>query len=217
MRIKETAALSGMDGAAFRFCLYKSLFFGYDKKKARERKCRIIMTPIQLITGNLCSLIAMFTDSISNTRKTTRAVLLFQSISQGLYGIGSVVLGGYSGAVQNAVSILRNFVAIRKINSKVLQWALAILGVALGVCFNNLGLVGWLPIVANLEYTLAVFYFKDNQRALKIAFLVTVALFGIFNGFIYNVVGVVTNSVVLITGIVALARKENQEDSYGKP
>lgn len=175
------------------------------------------MTPIQLITGNLCSLIAMFTDSISNTRKTTRAVLLFQSISQGLYGIGSVVLGGYSGAVQNAVSILRNFVAIRKINSKVLQWALAILGVALGVCFNNLGLVGWLPIVANLEYTLAVFYFKDNQRALKIAFLVTVALFGIFNGFIYNVVGVVTNSVVLITGIVALARKENQEDSYGKP
>lgn len=174
------------------------------------------MTPIQLITGNLCSLVAMFTDSISATRKTARSVLLFQCIGQAFYGVGSIVLKGYSGAVQNAMSILRNFVAIKKINSKSLEWALVILGVVLGVYFNNLGLIGWLPIVANLEYTLAVFYFKDNDRALKIAFLITVAMFGMFNGFIYNVVGVITNAVVLITGIVALARKERQEDAHEK-
>lgn len=174
------------------------------------------MTPIQLITGNLCSLMAMFTDSVSATRKTSKSVLLYQCIGQAFYCIGSIVLKGYSGAVQNAMSILRNFVAIKKINSKFLEWALAILGVVLGVCFNNLGLIGWLPIVANLEYTLAVFYFKDNDRALKIAFLITVAMFGMFNGFIYNLVGVITNAVVLITGILALTRKEKQEDAHEK-
>lgn len=40
------------------------------------------------------------------------------------------------------------------------------------------------------------------------------AMFGTFNGFIYNLVGVITNAVVLITGIVALPRKEKQEESH---
>ena len=39
-------------------------------------------------------------------------------------------------------------------------------------------------------------------------------LMAIFNGFIYNLVGVITNAVVLITGIVALTRKEKQEESH---
>lgn len=169
-----------------------------------------MMHPIQLIIGNLCSLLAVFTDSISATRKTTRGVLLVQSVSQIIYGIGSVVLGGYSGAVQNAMSVLRNFVAIMKIDSKVLKWVMVILGVVLGALFNNLGIWGWLPILANLEYTLAVFYFKDNQRALKIAFLISVVLFAVFNGIILSIVGVVTNMIVLITGIIALVREKKE-------
>lgn len=169
-----------------------------------------MMHPIQLVIGNLCSLLAVFTDSISATRKTTRGVLLAQSVSQIIYGIGSVVLGGYSGAVQNAMSVLRNFVAIKKIDSKALKWVMVILGVVLGALFNNLGIWGWLPILANLEYTLAVFYFKDNQRALKIAFLISVVLFAVFNGIILSIVGVVTNMIVLITGIIALVRERKE-------
>lgn len=169
-----------------------------------------MMHPIQLIIGNLCSLLAVFTDSISATRKTTRGVLLVQSVSQIIYGIGSAVLGGYSGAVQNAMSVLRNFVAIKKIDSKELKWVMVILGVVLGALFNNLGIWGWLPILANLEYTLAVFYFKDNQRALKIAFLISVVLFAVFNGIILSIVGVVTNMIVLITGIIALVREKKE-------
>lgn len=169
-----------------------------------------MMHPIQLIIGNLCSLLAVFTDSISATRKTTRGVLLVQSVSQIIYGIGSAVLGGYSGAVQNVMGVLRNFVAIKKIDSKALKWVMVILGVVLGALFNNLGIWGWLPILANLEYTLAVFYFKDNQRALKIAFLISVVLFAVFNGIILSIVGVVTNMIVLITGIIALVREKKE-------
>lgn len=169
---------------------------------------------VVLVIGNLCSLIAMFTDSISNTRKTTKGVLTMQSFSQVSYGIGAVVLGGYSGAVQNGMSIIRNVIAIKKINSKLLEWVILILGVALGIVFNNNGIWGWLPIIANLEYTLAVFYFKDNERALKIAFLFAVTMFAVFNGVILSFVGVITNTIVLITGIVALCRKEKKEDTH---
>ena len=59
------------------------------------------MNTLSLITGNVCSLLAMITDSISSTRKTAKGVLWMQSISQMIYFVGTVILKGYSGAVQN--------------------------------------------------------------------------------------------------------------------
>ncbi|MBR5315880.1 MAG: YgjV family protein [Firmicutes bacterium] len=159
-----------------------------------------------ILLGNILSLLAMCSDSFSSSRKTTKGVLMTQNLSQVFYGLSSLVLGGYSAAVQNVVSILRNFVAMSKVNSKVIAWGLIALGVVLGVFFNNLGLVGWLPIIANFEYSIAVFKFKDNERALKSAFLVCCALFTIFNVFIYNVVGVISNTVVIISIITFLVK-----------
>lgn len=164
------------------------------------------MNEIHLIIGNVCSLLAMVTDSVSSTRKTAKGVLLVQSLSQLIYFIGTVVLKGYSGAVQNAVSILRNFVAIRDIRSKYVEWALVGLGVVLGLAFNNLGFMGLLPVIANFQYTIAVFRFQDNQRALKISFAIAVGMFAVFNIAIFNVVGVVSNSVVFVTTLAVLLK-----------
>jgi len=80
------------------------------------------MNSVSLIIGNLCSLLAMITDSISATRKTPKGVLLVQSLSQLIYCIGTVVLKGYSGAVQNAVSILRNFVEWQERSRHIMIW-----------------------------------------------------------------------------------------------
>ena len=168
------------------------------------------MNEIHLIIGNVCSLLAMVTDSISSTRKTAKGVLLVQSLSQLIYFIGTVVLKGYSGAVQNAVSILRNFVAIRDIRSKYVEWALVGLGVVLGLAFNNLGFMGLLPVIANFQYTIAVFRFQDNQRALKISFAIAVGMFAVFNIAIFNVVGVVSNSVVFVTTLSVLLKRDKK-------
>ena len=161
---------------------------------------------MELIIGNLCSLLAMATDSWSSAQKTAKRVLLVQCLSQLFYGVGNIVLKGYSGTVQNAVSILRNFVAIYKIESKFVEWFLLILGVVLGMAFNNLGLVGYLPIAANLIYTFAVFRFKDDERSLKLVFMVTIVMFIIFNFAILNVVGGITNSIVLVSLIIWLVK-----------
>ena len=164
-----------------------------------------------LLIGNLCSLLAMVTDGISSSRKTAKDMLLMQCVSQLLYGICTIVLKGYSGAVQNAVSILRNLIAIRGKESKAVEWGLAALAVILGFCFNNLGVLGWLPIVANLEYTLAVFRFKENERALKIAFLINTALYVVFNVVILNFVGAVSSVAVLIVTAMFLIKSRKRD------
>ena len=163
------------------------------------------MEHIDIVVGNACSLLAMGTDAISSAQKTAKRVLWMQTLSQVIYLTGTIVLKGYSGAVQNAVSIARNLVAIKKINSKVIQWVLVVLGVALGLIFNNLSWIGLLPVVANLQYTLCIFKFKDNETALKISFLISIAMFGVFNLAIKNYVGFCTNMAVAVLPAVMAA------------
>lgn len=164
------------------------------------------MNIVSIIFGNICSLLAMATDSISSTRKTPKSVLWVQNASQLFYCIGAIILKGYSGAAQNVVSILRNLVVIREINSRFLEWTLLILGVFLGLFFNNLGWVGLLPVIANLQYTITVFKFHDNERAIKVSFMLGAVMFSVFSLAIWNIVGLFTNLVVGVTTAVYLIK-----------
>ena len=164
------------------------------------------MNHLDLIVGNLCTLLAMGSNAISSTRKTAKGVLLMQTLSQGIYCISGIVLKGYSASVQNVVSILRNIAAIRKVNSKVLEWVLVALGLILGIVFNNRGLVGLLPVLGNLQYTLVIFRYPDRQRALKISFLISVLSFAVFNIVLWNFVGVASDLFVSITTAIMLIR-----------
>lgn len=159
-----------------------------------------------LIAGNLCSLLAMVTDAVSASRKTVKAVLAVQIIGQLIHGIGALLLKGYSGAVQNGVGILRNIAAVLDIRSRWVEWTLVGLAVVLGIGLNNLGWIGYLPVLANLQYTLAVFRFRERERVLKLSFLVSAALFTVFNAAIYNVAGVASNLIVAGTTVVFLVK-----------
>ena len=166
------------------------------------------MTALEVIIGNICSLCAMISDSISGTRKKRSQVLGIQMLSQIFYGVGSIVLKGYSSTVQNVVAILRNFAAMKNIKSKVIEWTLIVLGVVLGIVFNNLGLIGWLPIVANLEYSIAVFRFRNDARGIKIALIINMLMFTVFSFYIRNYAGIVGNTVVAAATAVALIREK---------
>ena len=166
------------------------------------------MGNIALIVGNLCTLLAMGFNALSSTRKTPKGVLLTQNISQGIYGISAIVLGGYSAAVQNVVSIVRNLVATSNRKSKFVEWLLVVLGVVLGIVFNNRSWVGLLPVVGNLQYTLAIFKFKDDERKIKFFFLLSVVAFVIFNFAIRNYVGMVSDMIVIVTTSIMLLKKE---------
>ena len=164
------------------------------------------MNYLNIILGNICSLLAMGTDSLSSAQKTTTRVLWVQNLSQVIYCVGAVFLNAYSACAQNLVSILRNLIAICKISSKWLEWTLTILGVVLGLVFNNRGWVGLLPIIANLQYTIVIFRFRGNERILKASFLVNALLFSVFNGAVLSIVGVFTNLVVAISAAISLVK-----------
>jgi Bacterial inner membrane protein. len=75
------------------------------------------------------------------------------------------------------VAVLRNLAAMKNIRSKIIEWILILLGVVLGILFFNRKLLGWLPILGNLEYSITVFRFKHNENALKIAFVINMVMY----------------------------------------
>lgn len=172
----------------------------------------------EVLIGNACSLGAMVTDAVASTRKKPKHILGIQIVSQFFYAAGSIVLKGYSSTAQNVVAVLRNVAAMSNINSRVVEWILIILGVALGVIFNNRGILGWLPIVANLEYSVAVFRFKNNERALKLSLIVNLLMYTAFSAVIQNYVGVGANFFVAVTAAVSLikGRKRKTEEQEGE-
>ncbi len=174
---------------------------------------------IDIIIGNVCSFCAMIANSVSGTRKKNGEILGIQIISFVFYGVGSFILKGYSSTVQNGVGILRNITAIKGIKNKTLgrivEWTLVALGVVLGAVFNNRGLVGWLPVIANLEYSVAVFKLKNSERLLRYAFIVNLLMYTVFAAFILDYVSIASNLVAAITTAIFLFksnRREKKED-----
>ena len=151
----------------------------------------------RLIVGNVCTVLAMACNAISSAGRSPKKVLWMQSASQAIYGISGIALQGYSATAQNVVSILRNLAALRNMKSKVLDWALV--GVVLGVACNNRGVIGLLPVIGNLQYTLAIFKFKTDERKIKIFFLISTVCFVVFNFAICNYVGALADAIVSVT------------------
>ena len=166
------------------------------------------MSETAIIIGNILSLCATISDSISGTRKKHSQIMYVQIVSQFFYGASSIVLQGYSSTAQNIVAVFRNFAAAKNVKSRVLEWILIVAGVVLGVVLNNRGLLGLLPIVANLEYSIAVFRFKDNQKALKLSFILNMIMYAAFSLVIMNYVGVSSCSVIAVTTAVSLIKEK---------
>ena len=163
---------------------------------------------LEIIIGNAASLLATITDSISSTRKTTKGMLFMQNISILFYLAASLAFRGYADTVQNIVGLGRNFSAMSKHPRKWLQWLFVAAAVVLGFYFNNQGALGLLPVLANFEYSLAVFRFADDERAMKVAFAVMNLLYMVYNFCMLNVVGGVCSAVVIVTTVIYLVKNK---------
>ncbi len=97
-----------------------------------------------------------------------------------------------------------------------MEWLLILSGVVIGLLVNNLGVIGLLAVVANLEYSVVVFRYKGDERALKWAFLVNLALFAVFNTYLHNHIGAIGNAVVFLMTAVNLykSRQQREMDNY---
>lgn len=69
--------------------------------------------------------------------------------------------------------------------------------------------------IANLEYSISVFKLKDNEKALKLAFIINMVKYATFSLVIMNYVGTLSCTVIAVTTAVSLIKTRNEKEEQG--
>ncbi len=114
---------------------------------------------VQIIIGNMIALIASVIIVYSGYLKQKNEILYAQTVQIGLYMISNIVLGGITGAIINAISYIRNILCYKEKLNNLVKIILIVLAIVLSLCFNNLGVIGLLPVISSIVYKLFCFIY----------------------------------------------------------
>lgn len=157
-----------------------------------------------IIIGNIIALAASILMVYSGIIKEKKKVLYVQSIHIGLSVASNIVLGGISGAIINAISFFRNILCYK--DKLDLKWKIIItvLSIGLTVYFNNLGIIGLLPLISTVVY-LWLMTVKDDTK-FKILIIFMMVLWGIYDFTIKSYTSCVFDMFTIVSSIIGIYR-----------
>lgn len=107
---------------------------------------------IYIIIGNIIALVASLLMVYSGVIKQKKKILYVQTIQISLSILSNIVLGGIVGAIINGLSCIRNILCYKDKLGLKEKIIITILALILSLRFNNLGMVGVLPLISTITY-----------------------------------------------------------------
>lgn len=158
-----------------------------------------------IIIGNIIALIASLIMVYTGILKNKKKIIYFQTVQIGLFVVSNLVLGGISGAIINAISIVRNILCYKEkldLKGKII---ITILSVVLTLAFNNLGFIGLLPLISTVSYI----WFMDIKdiKIFKLLFSFTVLLWFIYDIIIKSYTSAIFDFATIVANIVSILKK----------
>ncbi|MBR3164258.1 YgjV family protein [Candidatus Saccharibacteria bacterium] len=106
-----------------------------------------------LLLANFIALAAAIIMALSGLAKSPKKLVAIQSINVILSIISNLLLQSYPGAIINTISLLRNLIFLKTGQiSAITKILLSCMILYFGLTFNNLALIGILPILSSLSY-----------------------------------------------------------------
>ena len=130
---------------------------------------------MNILVGNLISLVGAAFLCASCVAKTKRRVMILQLCQCAVMACAQIVFGKGAGAVSMSMAGVRNLIIAAGRYNFVAMLVIFALTLGLGVRFNTAGYLGLIPVGVGLMYTVAL-YFSRSVKVLKI--WLSVLLFG---------------------------------------
>lgn len=121
-----------------------------------------------LVIGNVVALIASLLMVYSGFLKKKKGILYVQTIQIGLFVLSNLILGGITGAIINAISCVRNILCYKDKLGLKEKIIITILSVIFSLLFNNLGLIGLLPLIYMVIYV----WLMNTKEVIKFKLLI---------------------------------------------
>ena len=167
------------------------------------------MSSTQVIIGNIVSLIACVLMVISGLFKSRKKTLIFQTADIVFAAASNIILGAFTGAIVNGISVGRNILCYKKKFNLPIKIILIVVTTGLTIIFNNKGILGFFPIISNISYTLLMD--KLDRRNFKILIIFTLVWWGIYDILVCNYVAFCFDMGTIVTSLVAILKIERQK------
>jgi len=159
--------------------------------------------------GNLIAFIASILMVYSGVIKKKKKILYIQTMQIILSGLSNFVLGGITGVIINILSCIRNILCYHnklKWKEKIIIVTLALI---LSLNFNNLGIIGLLPVVSIVIYTLYI----NIQDVVKFKMLIifSMLLWFVYDLYINAYVAAIFDFMSIITNIISVININNKK------
>ena len=157
---------------------------------------------VQIIIGNIIALIASILMVLAGFQKKKKKILFIQIIQIALSVISNLVLGGYTGAIINAVSCVRDILCYKEKMGDKEKIIIIILAVGLSFVFNNLGWIGLLPLAATVVYI--IFMNTKDVVRFKILIIFSMIMWLIYDLYIKSYTSGVFDFMSVIANLIAI-------------
>lgn len=179
----------------------------------------MILSANLVVIANIISSIGLLFFLVSSFVKNRKNVALTQSGNHILNFVAWILLGTYSGAVQEMTSLIRNIFVVIKKQNKILDIVFIVLGLTLGIVFNVDSWLGILPIIANCQYSIVILK-SNNIVLIKLSMIFSCICWSIYSFVTLNYASAIFNIVTAIATMVFIiihtTRKKNAEANTGE-
>lgn len=166
-----------------------------------------------VLIANIIDSFVAFIQIGSGTLKKKSQILLVMTFQQFLQAVSMLLLGGVTGAANNIISCVRNYLCYKE--KMTVVWKLFLIAgyVMLTVLLNEEGIWGIIPAVANTIYII----FMDVKDPIKFKTLgvCIISLWIIYNLIIQAYVGAICNTAAAITNVITICvmiKERKQEE-----
>jgi hypothetical protein len=168
-----------------------------------------------LIIGNIIALIASILMVLSGMLKQKKQILFIQTIQIGLSVISNAILGGITGAIINAISLIRNILCYKEKLGLKYKIIISILAILLSLKFNNLGLIGLLPLISMITYIWLMNI--KNVKKFKLLIIFTMLMWFIYDlmiksysSAVFDFMNIIANSITILQMSCLNCRKKDK-------
>ena len=159
---------------------------------------------IQMVIGNIIALIASLLMVYSGIIKQKKKILYVQTVQIGLSVASNIVLGGIVGAIINALSCVRNILCYKDKLGLKEKIIITLLATILSIVFNNLGIIGILPLISTIVYL----WLMNLQDVIKFKILIifTMVLWLIYDICIKSYSSAVFDFLNVIANVISICQ-----------
>lgn len=165
------------------------------------------------IIGNILGFAAAGIMVLSGFIRKKKIIILAQMTQCFIAAISNILLGGITGAINNIMTCIRNFIYYRWGLTKTMKVVLIIISAVLSLSFNTQGIVGILPLIACSIFII----FMDIQDIIKFKFMLIAVNFlwftydlsiDLYTAALFDAASIITNMI----SIVQIKRNQLKEE-----